>query len=411
MCRINKILEGSLLRTLSLSLLILGGVGLLPSEGLSDPFQVQFSRKPEHVILIVIDGLSYQVWDRMNLPILEQMTNSGALVERVYLPPAAHPRKGKYAQLHSCSIPNPVMMAGTVFITEETKYLQQVFFPNRVTAFVANDLAYQSLSGYYHYSFQKSCPDSEAIAMAIRIIQTEPPTFMRIHLQDSGEGGHRSMDAPENVAWKWNIWADNSPYRLKTEVADRLVGDFIRSLEEQGILGRTALIVLGDHGQADTGWHPLEIDDSSITTMVFWGAGIKKGVKIPYGEIIDAVPTICALMAVPPPQTSQGRVLAEVLLEYRGETSPPQENFKEMIRQFAEYRKKEADISAALVRHASSPQVGAWSTSFNQIKQDFLDIHEFVEWSSFKTVAELLENNSSALKRMDMLLQEIKKAE
>ena len=118
----------------------------IPVEGAADQFAVSFSDSVEHAVLLIIDGLSYKVWDRMNMPVLGKMVNGGVLVERNYLPPAAHPHEGVYAEIHSGSIPNPIMMAGTIFITKETGYLQESFFPSKITAFVANSLAYNTLS-------------------------------------------------------------------------------------------------------------------------------------------------------------------------------------------------------------------------------------------------------------------------
>ena len=93
----------------------------------ADPFKTQFSPEPKHTVLLIVDGLSYKAWDRMNLPILKQMTSGGVRVEQLFLPPAAHPKAGEYAELHSGSIPNPIMMSGTVFITHQTKYIQDFF--------------------------------------------------------------------------------------------------------------------------------------------------------------------------------------------------------------------------------------------------------------------------------------------
>ena len=65
-----------------------------PGEAATDPFSVSFSEKPEHAVLFVIDGLSYKIREKMELPVLNNMVKNGALVEKNYLPPAAHPHTG-----------------------------------------------------------------------------------------------------------------------------------------------------------------------------------------------------------------------------------------------------------------------------------------------------------------------------
>ena len=114
-----------------------------------------FNSKPEHAILFVIDGLSYKVWDKLSIPTLRKLAGEGVLVEKDYLPPPAHPQTGTYAELHTSSIPNPIMMSGTVFITRETGYLQRSFRPPQVTAFVVNTTSYTTLNVGYTYSSQR----------------------------------------------------------------------------------------------------------------------------------------------------------------------------------------------------------------------------------------------------------------
>ncbi|MCK4345144.1 MAG: sulfatase-like hydrolase/transferase [Bacteroidales bacterium] len=380
--------------------------GIVSGTSAEDTNNVKFAEKPEYAVLFIIDGLSYKVWDQMELPVLKEMIKEGALVEKNYLPPAAHPHTGKYADLHSCSVPNPILMAGTVFITKETEYLPQNFFPDKTTAFVANTLAYRSLNRYYNYSYQKGGPDSESVNIALKFMEMGHPVFMRVHLQTPGNAGYECMITKEDVPWRSDIWAKGSPYRLKTEEADSLLGVFINGLKEQGVLEKTVIIVMGDHGQADAGWHPVETTNSSITTIVLWGAGIKKGVRIPYSEQIDIVPTISALMGVEPPKTSRGRIIAEALSQYEGELPPKKMLFKKMLEQFKEYRKKKAQAIGAL-EASSSSQVGRLYSEMNNIDQNFYDIHRFLEWPRFRTVEELLENNSKVLTELDRFLSEI----
>lgn len=367
------------------------------AEGLN----VRFSAKPDHAILFVIDGLSYKAFDRVDLPVLKKMIATGAFVEQDFLPPAAHPHSGPYAKLHTCSIPNPIMMAGTIFITENTKYLSGQFFPDRTTAFCVNTLDYQTLNTHYHYSFQKNGEDGEPVEMALLFMEAGRPAFTRIHLQDTGYAGFQTRDAKADAAWRQNIWAEGSPYRKKLREADALLGRLIDGLQEIGLLEKTVLVVLGDHGQADTGGHPLQAWDPSVTSIVLWGAGVRTGVRIPYAEQIDVVPTVCTLMGVKPPETSLGRVIAEALADESLPVAPQPMLIRKMNEQFQEFNRIAADIAARI------DKTGAGKTDIagkvETAKKNFYDIGRFTEWPRFKTVDELIGQNGRALETLRRL--------
>ena len=377
----------------------------------SDTVTKVFATKPDYSVLFVIDGLSYKVWENMDLPNLDRIASDGAKVEKMYLPPAAHPHTGVYARLHTCSIPNPIMMSGTVFINEHTGYLAESFFPARTTAFSVNSLSYQSINRYYHYSYQKDGPDSDAVEWALRFMEEGQPVFSRIHLQQSGGAGSRSLWTNDDVSWRHDIWDADSPYRDAVTRADSLVGVFIDGLGRLGMLEKTAIIVLGDHGQNDSGWHPLEFVDSSITTAVIYGAGVKKGAVIPYAEMIDVVPTICALMDADPPETSQGRVIVEALGGFAGNILPRKMLIKDLLEQFAEYRGKIAEARYLLESIHTGEESALYTRLNNSVDLNFYDIHTFTEWSRFSTLDDLLDNNRKVMKTLDTLLIDIRKAQ
>lgn len=379
-----------------------------PVRAASDIFNIPFAAKPDHVILYIIDGLSYKTWARTDLPNLKKLIENGALVEKSYLPPSEHPVQGPYAEIHSCSIPNPVMMAGTLFLTKETEYFPQGIFPKRTTAFVANTENYSSLNRFYHYSYQKLGSDPEGIDMALTFMKLGRPAFMRLHLQEVGEASYQILFVRDNVPWRRDIWAKGSPYLAMLKQADDLLGRFLRGLEEQGILAKTTLLIMGDHGEADTGYHPPESRDAAVTSIVLWGAGIKKAVKIPYAEHIDVVPTICALLGTEPPKTSQGRVIGEALSYFSGKIPPRKMLFKSMLDQFEQYRTKEAEASFRLSQYAG-PEISRLYRDFGNIKMNFYGIEKFIEWPKLKRLEDLLENNAKTLDQMTRFLEEIRK--
>jgi hypothetical protein len=370
---------------------------------------IKFAEKPTHGVLFVIDGLSYKTWDKMDLRILGEMVKTGALVKQVFLPPAAHPHTGAYARLHTCSIPNPILMSGTIFIDENTVYFNEQFFPRLNAGFVANAIDYRSLTRNYHYVYQRAGTDEESVETALEFERLGRPAFLSVHLQDVGEGGSRVMREGGNVPWKNDIWHPQSPYRLNLIKADELLGKFVSGLSKLGLLETTAVIVVGDHGQADTGWHPLELWDSSITTAVLWGAGVRTQALIEYGELIDIGPTICALMRVSPPPTSLGVPLAGA---FSGAAPGPgaRPHLQEtMNRQLRDFRAIQAALADRLER-TDSPAQGWLCTRFDSIVRTFYGIDRFVEWPRFKTVAELVEQNGKALGALLALKRDVDQA-
>jgi hypothetical protein len=299
------------------------------------------------------------------------------------------------------------MMSGTVFITRETGYLQQCFRPPQATAFVANTTSYTTLNVGYTYSYQREGSDDESVRMALEFMRTGEPRFLRVHLQNPGSAGFECMTTEKNVDWHWNIWASNSPYRTATERADSLLGLFLDGLKNLGVLEKTVILVVGDHGQDDGGWHPLQSPDAAITTMVLWGSGVRSGGRILYAEHIDIVPTICALMRVDPPKTSQGRVIAEALEDFSGEAPPRAYLMKELDEQLLAYQRLVVDVTHG-IQQLTSPLQGSFYYRLDMIKQNFYDIYRFTEWPKFKTIEQLIANNSTQLHRLQKLLADVK---
>jgi len=359
------------------------------------------------VVLVVIDGISYKVWDKMDLPVLDEMVSGGALVRQVFLPPAAHPHEGAYAKLHTCSIPNPILMAGTIFIDEKTVYVNEQFFPKQTSAFAANAIDYRSLLRNYHLVYQKAGTDEEAMQAATRFVEMGRPAFLSVHLQDTGEGGVASMRGAPGDPWKNNIWHPESPYRLNFTKADSLLGDFIRGLAKLGLLETTAFVVVGDHGQADSGWHPLELWDPAITSAVLWGAGVAPKATIDYAELIDIAPTVCALMGVTAPSTALGVPIMGALAAKPASPAVPRARLQETMNiQFRDFRVLKADLDAFLA-HTEGTAKGWNYSRLNNIVRNFYGIERFIEWPRFKTVEELVEQNGRALENLKKFSGEV----
>ncbi len=280
---------------------------------------------PHRTILLVIDGLAAGAIERLPLKQLQALKAEGAYYRELLLPLAAHPRFSPADENDplyypwSCSIPNPIMMTGTLFIGQpgikETLLQHSFTRAGKQTAFLVDSDAYTEIApGYDLYRADwKSDDDSPVFPAVQAVIEGKNPHFIRIHLQSTGAGGYIDRRAGRT------IWDENAEYRRRAIKADALIGDFVRWLKERRHWEETVLLICGDHGQADGGGHAPYEPGGDRTSLLVLGKGIKIGATFPYAEMTDLAPTIAWLQAVPAPRCSQGRRLLEA---FHGSPAP-----------------------------------------------------------------------------------------
>ena len=275
-------------------------------------------QKPERTILFVIDGMTSGLHQKAAMPAFTALADSGVLFREVWLPLPAHPAKSD-AYPWTCSIPNPVLMSGTVFIGQDSvnRNFIQHSFTERPTGFFVNSVSYVAIKdGFTIYEqlpkgeMKPHYTDEVSVEAAKKSILADNPEFIRIHCQGLGSAGSRNKE--EGHPYTNNIWYPDSPYLRQAAYTDGVLGQFVQWLKDNDLWDGTVLIVMGDHGQADAGWHEPYMPGGRTTQMVVAGSGIKKGEIYDYAEIIDVAPTIAWLQNVPAPKFSCGRALKEV---------------------------------------------------------------------------------------------------
>ena len=133
--------------------------------------------------------------------------------------------------------------------------------------------------------------------------------------------------SPEDDRWVPEIFRDLSDeekrgivaaYYSSVEYMDKNVGLVLAALREAGLEENTLVIYLGDHGY-------LLGDHKRFEKHMMWEPAVKAPLIIRAGnqfagkktdaltEFVDVVPTITALLGVPPMETAQGRSLVPVL--------------------------------------------------------------------------------------------------
>ncbi|NJM14680.1 MAG: sulfatase-like hydrolase/transferase [Bacteroidales bacterium] len=140
-------------------------------------------------------------------------------------------------------------------------------------------------------------------------------------------------------------------------------------LKEKELWESTVLMVMGDHGQASLGGHPVYEPGGYVTQLLVSGQGIKKGITYPYAEIIDIAPTVAWLHNVPTPKFNNGRVLKEIT-----ENNKQEHEAQRLMQQLnmvliGNHLKKQKDTAAFTIE-----EIGSWHTGENGA-----DYKKFVE--------------------------------
>jgi arylsulfatase A-like enzyme/Tfp pilus assembly protein PilF len=132
------------------------------------------------------------------------------------------------------------------------------------------------------------------------------PFFCWVHLYDP----HTPYEAPEPYRSRF---ADALPGPYDAEIAwsDSLVARVLESLEHEGRLRNTFVIVVGDHGESlgehGEKTHGFFIYDATIRIpLLISGPRVPARVVPDQVRIVDVMPTILDLLGIPPPPGVQG---------------------------------------------------------------------------------------------------------
>ncbi len=363
---------------------------------------------PEHAVIWVIDGFSFHAPERVQMKNLQALMASGVYYRQNYTVMPADPSNvpGQWSRYHTSSIPNPVLLAGTVMLRPEGQhYVQESFFPLKITAHCVNEISYRALNVGFHLTFQAGgelmlgaghkTGDDLTLYWATEFLRKTQPTFMLIHMQDTGFAGEASRSAPASSPWHNNIWADGSPYRQSLAQVDQYLGQFLDELQKLGLRDKTVIFITGDHGQTDMGWHPPEAQDAWSMPLVMAGPGMKAGQRFDYAEQVDIVPTLCHLMGVKTPDNADGRILAEALVDPPKSVPPRRQKLKELDNVLLECQNA---IEKLRSQSAGSP---AMKTKVAEADKDFYRIERILEWERFGTIDKLIDHHRQLLQRLN----------
>lgn len=362
------------------------------------------TERPDRVILFMIDGLHWEAPQKLNMPVLNALKKEGTYVEKSFVIIPHHPTVGDYSKFNSCSFPNTMLHAGTIFLRPENRMLQEVFAGKNQTAFVVNVAAYRTVSkGFTTTIMDPTLNDDQVVAQSIALLNNQDPIFTRIHLQTPGYLGQAVVAAssPDKPYYR-NIFGKDSPYVVAVENADKLLGKFINYLKESGKWEHTVLIVTSDHGQSNLGWHPLFDEDSWVTPFVVVGPGIAKGRELPYLEHTDIAPTIAWLLGVEAPNKDggAGKPVKEILQQYDAENYHPDRSIQTINQQIKEFNFLKARM---ILKSEKQKYFGNIIASLeNEIltPEPFYHQDRIMDWYKAGSTRHMIESNEKRLKEM-----------
>ena len=355
----------------------------------------------ERAVLFYFDGLHPDAIARFNLPNLKQLQTEGTTVEQAIMTFPWHPTTGAYGEMHTTSLPNPITMAGNLFLRPNQKMLQDMF-PRKIdTAIATGSKAYDSISSGFDIVDLLDTSDAELTDIILQTLETHDPKFYRIQLQDVGRAGYETINASDGTPWQADIWHRSSPYEAAAKEADRQLGRFIDKMEELGRWESTLFVFMAD-GQSRHGWHLPMDEESWQTPMIFHGANVKAGYSISYAEIIDVVPTIAYALGIesPNPGAGSGRILKSIFV---GESDITSEVPRRMLRfnqQIKEYLLQTAKLRLESLKDPLIDNLLMKERNASALTDDilpFLGINQIDRWYEAGSFDALLERNETAL--------------
>ena len=273
------------------------------------------SAKPKRVIMIALDGISVEGYQKANTPNLDALMAEGAfsLTTRVAMPSVTLPNwtshlTGSGPEQHGVvnngwKIDKFVLPAvetdtdgyyPSVFtiLKEEMSEIKTAFYYNWINLFYPYNKKYFDEVSYlekdeYIPNYQK------AINFIVR--NQDKPTVVFLYSVHTDHAGHRH---------KWM----SPEYIHSIEEADVQIGKFINEMKEKGLYKDTHFMFLSDHGGINNG-HGGVTTNEMIVPWGITGPKIKKGFKIkePHNTV-NTASVILRLFKIKQPLSWTGEV-------------------------------------------------------------------------------------------------------
>jgi len=268
----------------------------------------------DHVILIVIDGVRPDVLQAANTPNFDNLAAEGSYTWNAWtvtpsVTIAAIPSiyTGATPEVHGVT-----SWSGEIYAETIVEVFEEAGLP---CAIVGQDPILGGYSatyctGYYYHPEADENFTSTAIEWFIKY----RPFFLSIYNPMPDMRGH-------------TYGHESAEYRESIENADYHVGRFLQTLKDEGVYGRTLIVITTDHGMTGTS-HGYGYENDMRIFSIWGGPWVRENyrmvdnVYIPpgatYGEtyvthrIIDIAPTMTSLVGLRAPENSEGTIIYQI---------------------------------------------------------------------------------------------------
>lgn len=268
-------------------------------------------KKIEHVILIGVDGFGAYAFDKAKVPNLRDLMKKGSwtLQARTVLPSSSAPNwasmvMGAGPELHGYTTWGSKKPDLPARVLDEYGMFPSIY------ALLRKEKPKSEIGVIYEwdgigYLFPKKAVDKDQncdgdIALtkaATSYVREKKPNFLFIHLHDVDRVGH-------------NAGHGTPDYYAAIERTDTHIGSIIKSIEEAGIMDKTAIIFTADHGGINKGHGSISMQEMQIPWIIK-GPGVRRDNEITQSVMtFDTAATIAAIFKLTPPQVWIGRPVA-----------------------------------------------------------------------------------------------------
>ncbi len=132
------------------------------------------------------------------------------------------------------------------------------------------------------------------------------PWFAWVHLFDP----HAPYEAPEPYRSRHSA----DPYGAEVAYADAALGAFLDKLGAHGLLEKTLLVVVADHGESlgehgETTHGTFAYNATLSVPWILWAKGLEPARFTPRVRLVDVAPTVLDLLGIDPPASIDGASL------------------------------------------------------------------------------------------------------
>jgi hypothetical protein len=276
-----------------------------PTAVVTSTSTISFEQDIKYVVIITIDGMRPDGMEQADTPTLDRLKAVGAYslkaqtINPAYtLPSHVSMLSGVVPQKHGIVEALPCIgcrltIGPTVFsAAHDAGYRTGMVFGKEKLNYLALENSVDELFGI-------DAHDPEIKDEAIEIIEAGLPNVLFIHFPDTDRVGH-------HCGWM-------SPnYFYAINYADSLIGEIVATLEREGYLGNTLLIITADHGGHDFE-HGLDCPEDRTIPWLAVGPGVPQGATLDSQiNTYDTAATALYALDVPIPERWDGQPVLEI---------------------------------------------------------------------------------------------------